>query len=304
MSALRTAALPVTAERGSATWRLIKAESTLCVRDKVGPLWGIGFPLLLLIILGSVPDLREPVEAGGGLTYFDLYVPVLILFNLAILATASLPTTLAGYRENGVLRRMRTTPVGPARVLTAQLVANFAIAVVAMVLFLAVAGFGFGVDLPKHLLGFALAWLLAAAALLAIGLLVTALAPGRGGGHGDRHGAVLPADVLRRTLGADLADAAAAAEHRPLHPARRGHGGVPGRVPGSLSVRRAAVDPGGLCGGVHVRRGPLVPLGIAAGNRIRGGRGSLEQEDFATAAVPSGQRGAVHTAGRSPSRSW
>ena len=78
MSALRTTALPVTAERGSATWRLIKAESTLCVRDKVGPLWGIGFPLLLLIILGRVPDLREPVEAGGSLTYFDLYVPVLI----------------------------------------------------------------------------------------------------------------------------------------------------------------------------------------------------------------------------------
>ncbi|MGI5274405.1 ABC transporter permease [Nonomuraea sp. CA-218870] len=175
MTALRTAASP-----GSATWRLIKTESTLCVRDKVGPLWGIGFPLLLLIILGSIPDLREQVEGGGGLTYFDLYVPVLVLFNLAILATASLPVALAGYRESGVLRRMRTTPVGPARVLAGQLVANFAIAVVATVLFLAVAWAGFGVDLPEHLPGFALAWLLAAAALLALGLLVSALAPGRG----------------------------------------------------------------------------------------------------------------------------
>ncbi len=180
MSAPRAAAPTVTAERGSATWRLIKAESTLCLRDKVAPLWGIGVPLILLIILGSVPDLREPVQTGGSLTYFDLYVPILILFNLAILATSSLPTTLAGYRENGVLRRMRTTPVGPARVLAAQLVANFAIAVVAMVLFLAVAWFGFGVEPPKHPLGFALAWLRAAAALLAIGLVVTAIAPGRG----------------------------------------------------------------------------------------------------------------------------
>ncbi|GAA2214486.1 ABC transporter permease [Nonomuraea monospora] len=168
-----------TAQHGSATWRLIMTECTLSVRDKVGPLWGIGFPLILLIILGNVPDLREPVD-GGGLTYFDLYVPVLILFNLAILATAALPVTLAGYRESGVLRRMRTTPVGPARVLAAQLVANFAVAVVAMVLFLAVARLGFGVGLPEHLPGFALAWLLAAAALLAIGLLITALAPGRG----------------------------------------------------------------------------------------------------------------------------
>ncbi|GGL29166.1 ABC transporter permease [Planomonospora parontospora] len=183
MSVLNTApapAAPVTAARGSATWRLIKAESRLSIRDKVGPLWGVGCPLIVLIILGLVPALREPVPTAGGLTYFDLYVPVLILFNLAILAMTALPTTLAGYRENGVLRRMQTTPIGPARVLGAQLAANFAIALVATVLFLAVAGLGFGVDLPRHPVGFVLAWLLATAALLAIGLLITALAPGRG----------------------------------------------------------------------------------------------------------------------------
>ncbi|WP_436763404.1 ABC transporter permease [Streptosporangium sp. V21-05] len=179
MSALSTA-VPVTAKRGSATWRLTKAEIKLCVREKTGPLWGVGFPLVLLIILGNVPVLREPVEAGGGLTYFDLYVPVIILFNLAILALTALPTILAGYRENGVLRRMRTTPVGPARVLAAQLVANLAIALVAVTLFLAVARLGFGVHLPRNLAGFAVGWLLAAAALLSIGLMITALAPGRG----------------------------------------------------------------------------------------------------------------------------
>ncbi|GGS68404.1 transport permease protein [Planobispora rosea] len=180
MSALNTATAPIAAKRPSATWRLIKTESTLSIRDKVGPLWGVGCPLIVLIILGMVPALREPVEAGGSLTYFDLYVPVLILFNLAILALSALPTTLAGYRENGVLRRMRTTPVGPVRVLAAQLVANSAIALVATALFLAVAGFGFGIDLPRNVFGFVFAWLLAAAALLSIGLMITALAPGRG----------------------------------------------------------------------------------------------------------------------------
>ncbi|MDH2429366.1 ABC transporter permease [Sphaerisporangium sp. TRM90804] len=178
MSALSTAA-PVTVKHGSATWRLTKAEIKLCVREKTGPLWGVGFPLILLVILGNVPALREPVEAGGP-TYFDLYVPVIILFNLAILALTALPTILAGYRESGVLRRMRTTPVGPARVLAAQLVANFSIAVVAVALFLTVAGLGFGVRLPQNLAGFAAGWLLAAAALLSIGLMITALAPGRG----------------------------------------------------------------------------------------------------------------------------
>ncbi|WP_245765149.1 ABC transporter permease [Nonomuraea jiangxiensis] len=176
---MNAAASPVAATRGSATWRLVTIESKLCLRDKVAPIWGVGCPLIVLIILGSLPVLRKPLEAAGGLTIFDMYVPVLIIFNLAILAMTALPATLAGYRENGVLRRMQATPVGPARLLTAQLVANLAIALVAMILFLAVAGLGFGVALPRHLIGFAVAWLLAAAALLAIGLLITALVPGR-----------------------------------------------------------------------------------------------------------------------------
>ncbi|MEU4689598.1 ABC transporter permease [Actinoplanes sp. NPDC023714] len=156
---------------------LIKMEAILSLRDKVGPLWGVGFPLLLLIVLGNVPSLREEIEPG--VTIFDLYVPVLVLFNLAMLALIAVPTVLAGYRENGVLRRLHTTPVGPARVLAAQLVANLGIAVVAAVLFLAVARLAFGVGLPGSGLSFLLSWLLVAAAMLAIGLLITALAPGR-----------------------------------------------------------------------------------------------------------------------------
>jgi ABC-2 type transport system permease protein len=170
--------LPVTS--GSPAWRLTKAEIKLCLREKTGPLWGVGFPLVLLVILGSIPAMRTPQEANGGLSDFDVYVPVIVLFNLAILALTALPSILAGYRENGVLRRMQTTPVGPARVLGAQLAANFAISVVAVVLFLGVARLAFGVRLPENLGGFVVGWLFAAAALLSIGLLITALAPGRG----------------------------------------------------------------------------------------------------------------------------
>ncbi|MEV4179075.1 hypothetical protein [Nonomuraea sp. NPDC049709] len=52
--------------------------------------------MIVLIILGSIPALREPQEANGGLTDFDLYVPVLILFNLAILAMTALPAYAVG----------------------------------------------------------------------------------------------------------------------------------------------------------------------------------------------------------------
>jgi ABC-2 type transport system permease protein len=159
---------------------LVIIETRLSIREKVGPIWGVAFPLILLIILGNVPFMRETVESAGGLTVFEIYVPIIIMFNVAMLALIALPNTLAGYRENGVLRRLQTTPAGPARVLAAQLVANLAIAVVAVVLFLAVARIVFGARLPDNVAGFTAAWLLATAALLSIGLLITALAPGRG----------------------------------------------------------------------------------------------------------------------------
>ncbi|GIG66715.1 ABC transporter permease [Phytomonospora endophytica] len=162
-----------------ATWRLVTIELKLALREKVGPLWGVGFPLVLLVVLGNVPSLREPQEVNGGLSTFEIYVPVIVLFNLAVLALIAMPNALAGYRENGVLRRMRTTPVGPVRVLAAQLAANLAIAVAAAVLVLAVAGIAFGVRLPGSLPAFLAGWALVTAALLSIGLVLTALAPGR-----------------------------------------------------------------------------------------------------------------------------
>ncbi|MFI7616182.1 ABC transporter permease [Nonomuraea terrae] len=163
----------------NATGRLVRTETKLYVRDRSTPVWGVGFPLIVLVILGSVPALREPREIYGGLMAFDIYVPIMILFNLTILALTAMPTTLAGYRETGVLRRMQTTPVGPARMLVAQLAANLAVALVAVILFLAVAGLGFGVRPPQNATGFVVSWVLSAVALLSMGLLVSALASGR-----------------------------------------------------------------------------------------------------------------------------
>src|SRR5882757_4452581 len=156
--------------RGAALRRLTLAEFRLFLRERVGPVWGVGFPLVLLIIFGSIPSFGRPNASLGGLTELDAYVPVLIAFVIAVLALNALPAVLAGYREKGILRRLRTTPVGPVRVLSAQLVINVGVVLVMMAVILAVARIGYGVALPRQLAGFVLAVLLASAALMAVGL--------------------------------------------------------------------------------------------------------------------------------------
>jgi ABC-2 type transport system permease protein len=49
---------------------------------------------------------------------------VLIALVVAALGLSSLPTPLVSYREQGVLRRLSTTPLPPSWVLAAQLIIN------------------------------------------------------------------------------------------------------------------------------------------------------------------------------------
>jgi ABC-2 type transport system permease protein len=173
----RAAAAPSRPPAPPVLRRLTLTELRLLARERVGLFWGIGFPIVLLIIFGSIPGFRDPVnKAVPGVSVLDAYVPVLIAFVLAMLALNVLPATLAGYREKGVLRRLALTPVGPRRVLAAQLILCTGMSVITLALILAVARIAYHVPLPRQAAGFALAAVLAILALFGIGLLYAAVA--------------------------------------------------------------------------------------------------------------------------------
>jgi len=157
--------------------RLTAVEFRLFLREKVGPIFGLGFPLVLLIIFGNIPFFNQPGDTYGGLTVLDVYVPILIAFVITMLAINFLPATLAGYREKGILRRLGTTPAGPVRVLAAQLLVNVAVIAVAVAVLLLVGRFGFDVTLPRQFGAFLLTAVLTTTAMIAIGLFIAAAAP-------------------------------------------------------------------------------------------------------------------------------
>ncbi|HUN32295.1 MAG TPA: ABC transporter permease [Trebonia sp.] len=170
-------AAPARPARRSPLAQLTRVELTLFLRERVGPIWGVGFPVLLLVIFGAIPAFRKVLPGSGGLTVLDSYLPILVVISLALLCLISLPLTIVNYRERGVLRRLRTTPAGPLRVLGAQLIVNFGMAIVTLVVLEVVARLAYGVAFPAQLGGWAVTVLFASAALLGMGLFVAAVGP-------------------------------------------------------------------------------------------------------------------------------
>lgn len=166
--------LPAATQRGSVLGQLALSELKMFVRGKAGPIFAIGLPLGLLIVFGNIPFYNEHRKSLDGYTLLDVYVPILSAFVLATLSFNVVPAVLVAYREKGVLRRLRTTPVGPTRVLAAQLLVNLATAAVSVVAVLLVARFAFGVPLPRQAGGYVVSIVLAALALMTIGLFVAA----------------------------------------------------------------------------------------------------------------------------------
>ncbi|WP_266389929.1 ABC transporter permease [Streptomyces canus] len=154
---------------------VLRTEVRLFRREPGALFWILLFPTLLLVILGSIPSFRNHEADLGGLRTIDVYVPVAVLLGLIVGGLQSMPQTLTGYRERGILRRMSTTPVRPTALLTAQMTVYGGAALASALLALLVGRFAFAVRLPEQLLGYLLALVLAVLVALALGAVISAL---------------------------------------------------------------------------------------------------------------------------------
>ncbi len=176
MSALT---LELSARRRRAFRLLLATEIKIALRRPIGVFVAVGIPLALVVIFGSIPATARPEAALGGTSFFAEYVPSLLVFVLISVGLAGLPQQLASYREQGVLRRMSTTPVPPSRLLAAHMIMSLILAAISITILLAVGTIAFGLALPSTIgqcFTALVSLLLAAAATLGLGLCAAALA--------------------------------------------------------------------------------------------------------------------------------
>ncbi|MET9828428.1 ABC transporter permease [Streptomyces sp. NPDC006385] len=154
---------------------VLRTEARLLAREPGSLFWILVFPPVLLAILGAIPTFREHQDALDGLRLIDTYVPVTVLAGMIVAGVQSMPAGLTGYREQGILRRMSTTPVRPSALLSAQMLVHALAAVLSALLALAVGRLAYDVRLPGQPYGYLLALVLAVLVALALGSVISAV---------------------------------------------------------------------------------------------------------------------------------
>jgi ABC-2 type transport system permease protein len=168
---------PSTSHRSGVRFaELLKVQTRLTLREPYGLLGGIALPAVLLAVFGFIGQ-QVPGNVGDtGLTIIDLWTPTILVLAFLYIAV-SLPNTLVRDREIGWLRRVSTTPLHPAMLLTAQLIFNLVLAAAAVLIIILGGTLVFGASLHVQILPFVVSLLLSIAEIFALGLVLVALMP-------------------------------------------------------------------------------------------------------------------------------
>jgi ABC-2 type transport system permease protein len=146
-------------------------------RDAGAVFFAIAMPVGLTLLLPAVFGTGE-VPFGERLRFPQLYAPAMAVYGIAVHAFVTVPETIATARDQGVLKRLRGTPLPPAVYLAGRFGSVLVVASLITVATMSVGALLYEVAVPVARLPAAvLVLLLGTASLAALGLMVAAVVP-------------------------------------------------------------------------------------------------------------------------------
>jgi ABC-2 type transport system permease protein len=158
-------------------WKLTWIEIKVFLREPLGAIGTIGVPVLLFVVLGRVTNQRLPHSSlpGSGLSGAGL--PVLVSLLIAISAVLSLVTIISIYREGGILKRLRATPLRPYTILTAHVIVKLVLTAATLALMLMVGRRYFPPGAHVPWFSFTIALIISTWSILSVGFLIASIVP-------------------------------------------------------------------------------------------------------------------------------
>jgi ABC-2 type transport system permease protein len=157
-------------------WQLTWLEIKIFAREPLGLFGTVGVPVLVFLVLGRfLRATASPASAEEAFLRDGL--PVLAALMMTTSAVVSLVTIVAIYRESGILKRLRATPLHPVTILTAHVLVKLLFTALTLGLLLAAGRRYYAPDTAAEFAGFAAALLFSTAGVLSLGFLIASMAP-------------------------------------------------------------------------------------------------------------------------------
>jgi ABC-2 type transport system permease protein len=156
-------------------WKLTWVETKIFFREPMGIIGTFVIPVLLFVILGRIFRGAQVGPSSAAQAPFNL--PIFTGIIIAVSAVMSLVAIISIYREGGILKRLRATPLSPVTILGAHVFIKLVFTAITLAL-LVLAGRrvlpgAMDVSLPS----FTAALLLSTLSILSLGFVIASLVP-------------------------------------------------------------------------------------------------------------------------------
>ena len=155
------------------TWLEIK----IFLREPLGAIGTLVVPVILFLVVGRAINWGGAAapRSTGGLEFFASGLPVMVSLFMAIGAVTSLVAIIAIYREGGILKRLRATPLRPYTILSAHVLAKMLFMAITLALMVLAGRRFYPPGLQAPVVSFALAVLFSTLSILSMGFVIASL---------------------------------------------------------------------------------------------------------------------------------
>jgi ABC-2 type transport system permease protein len=158
-------------------WKLTWLEIKIFLREPMGAFGSVLLPVIVFVVVSRFAGNRVSPANLGASGFVRVGLPVFVSVLIAISAVLSLVTVISIYREGGILKRLRATPLRPQTILSAHVLVKLALTALTLALTALAGKRYFPADAHFPIFGFALALLISTWSILSIGFLIASIVP-------------------------------------------------------------------------------------------------------------------------------
>jgi len=158
-------------------WKLTWLEIKIFVREPLGLIGSVGIPIAIYVGLGRLLRVRPDRVSPDLPRFASADLPIFASLLIVSSAVLSLVAIIAIYREGGILRRLRATPLRPYTILTAHVLVKLLFTAFTLALMVLAGRRSFPVPAGVPLASFTLALLFSTVSILSLGFLIASVVP-------------------------------------------------------------------------------------------------------------------------------